>query len=84
MSKYKNQPSVCVFMNFSFASFSQFFFRSYSTILYLLPGTFCNNTIITAFWICIARGLSTDQACDISVMNEGNIASTEQKNSCYS
>ena len=31
-SKYKNQPLVCALMNFTFASFLQLFFISYSTM----------------------------------------------------
>ena len=40
MSKYKNHPPLCVLMNFSFASFLQIFFTSYSTKLKLLEITF--------------------------------------------
>ena len=52
-------------------------------MLYLFVGAFRNNTIITAFWICTARGLSTDRACEVGAMTEGNIASADRKNSCY-
>ena len=58
MFQYKNQPPLCVLINFSFASFLQLFFKSYSKTLQLRVSKFRDNTLITVFWICTGKNCS--------------------------
>ena len=61
-------------MEFSFALFLQLLFTSYSTMQYCFFGSVLGN---------IARVLSTDRVCEVGAMTEGNIFSTNRKNSYY-
>ena len=48
---------------------------------------FCSNTTITVFAICTRKsawGLSTNWACEVGKIIEGNIPGTDRKNSfCF-
>ena len=88
MSKYKNQSSVCVLMNFSFALFLQLYFASYSTMLSLLVSTFRNNAITTVFSICFWKYCSrskyrpTDRVGEVATMSGCDITSTDNIEFC--
>ena len=81
--------SICVLMNFSFASFVELslqVFTSFSTAFFQQCFSYMQLpfVIILSYFGSalgnIAWGLSTDQTCKVGAMIEDNIASTNSKN----